>query len=65
LQDFTAESFRKKISIIPQNGNLFNDTIMFNLKYGNPDLSEEEVIEMCKKCQIHEKIMKQKDGYQT
>ena len=65
LSECTFDSFRKYISIIPQNGALFNDSIMFNLQYGNPDASEEEITEMCKKCQIHDKIIKMKDGYQT
>ena len=51
--------------MIPQNGILFNDTIMFNLQYGNPDATEEEIMEMCKKCRIHDKISKMKDGYNT
>ena len=37
LRELKFSSFRKYISIIPQNGILFNDTILFNLQYGNPD----------------------------
>jgi len=37
LKDLTFHSYRKYISVIPQNGILFNDTIMFNLQYGNPE----------------------------
>jgi ABC-type multidrug transport system fused ATPase/permease subunit len=65
ISDLKFDSFRKYISIIPQNGILFNDTILFNLQYSNPDASLNEIIEICKKCEIHEKIMKMKDGYQT
>lgn len=65
LADLKFDSFRKHISMIPQNGILFNDTIMFNLRYSNPDATDEEVIEMCRQCEIHDKIMKFKDGYQT
>ena len=39
LKDLKFESFRKYISVVPQNGILFNDTIEFNLRYGNPDAS--------------------------
>ena len=35
VKDLKFESFRKYISVVPQNGILFNDTIEFNLKYGN------------------------------
>lgn len=43
VKDLTLESFRKHICVIPQNGILFNDSLLFNLKYGNPDASLEEV----------------------
>lgn len=65
MADMKFKSFRKYISIIPQNGNLFNDTILYNLKYSNPEASMEEVIEVCKKCQMHDKIMSMADGYDT
>jgi ABC-type multidrug transport system fused ATPase/permease subunit len=41
LKDLKFESYRKYISVIPQNGILFNDTILFNLQYGNPDATIE------------------------
>ena len=65
IKDLTFDSFRKYISIIPQNGILFNDTILFNLQYGNPDASMEEIIEIAKKCEIHGKVMDMPDGYDT
>eukprot|EP00347_Sterkiella_histriomuscorum_P015496 403356809 len=65
LKDLTFESFRKYISVVPQNGILFNDSILFNLKYGNPQASMEEVIEIAKKCSIHETILKMEHGYDT
>ena len=57
VKDLTLESFRKHICVIPQNGILFNDSLLFNLKYGNPDASLEEVQDICKKCSIHNSIM--------
>lgn len=65
LKDLKFDSFRKYISIIPQNGILFNDTILFNLQYGNTEASLEEIQEVCKKCEIHDKIMSMQDGYET
>jgi ABC-type multidrug transport system fused ATPase/permease subunit len=50
LKDLKFDSYRKYISVIPQNGILFNDTILFNLQYGNPDCTMEEVINITKKC---------------
>ena len=57
VKDLTLESFRKHICVIPQNGILFNDSLLFNLKYGNPEASLEEVQDICKKCSIHNRIM--------
>jgi len=65
LKDLKFDSFRKYISIIPQNGILFNDSILFNLQYGNPEATFEEIVEVAKKCQIHEFITSLPDGYDT
>ena len=59
------ESFRHKIAIVPQNGNLFNDTIFFNLQYGNINATKEEIEEICKKCHIHDRIMEMPEGYNS
>lgn len=65
IRELKFDSFRKYISIIPQNGILFNDTILFNLQYGNPEATMEEIIEIAKKCEIHDKVMDMPDGYDT
>ena len=57
VKDLTFNSFRKHITIVPQNGNLFNDTVQFNLLYGQPDASYKDVIEVAKKCQLHDVVM--------
>lgn len=65
VKDLTLDSFRKHICVIPQNGILFNDTLIFNLKYGNPDATIEEIKEVCRKCSIHNRIMTMEHGYDT
>lgn len=65
IKDVTFESFRKYISIIPQNGLLFNDTILYNLQYGNPGADMETIIQAAKRAQIHDKILEMNDGYDT
>lgn len=65
VKDLKFDSFRKYISIIPQNGILFNDTVLYNLQYGNPEASFEEIQEIAKKCELHEAIMAMPDGYET
>lgn len=39
VSDTKLDSFRKYISVVPQNGILFNESIGFNLRYGNPEAS--------------------------
>ena len=65
ISDLKFDSFRKYISIIPQNGILFNDTVLFNLQYGNPEATMDEIIEIAKKCEIHDTIMRMPEGYDT
>lgn len=50
-------SLREYITIIPQNGGLFNETVLFNLLYGRPNATIDEVIEVAKKCQLHDLVM--------
>lgn len=57
VKDLKLKSLRKYITIIPQNGNLFNETVLFNLLYGRPDATFEEVVDICKKCHLHDLIM--------
>lgn len=65
LKDLSFESYRKHIAVIPQNGILFNDTVLFNLSYGNPGATLEEIQEVAKKCQIHDRILQMEEGYNT
>jgi ABC-type multidrug transport system fused ATPase/permease subunit len=65
IKDLTFDSFRQYIAIIPQNGILFNDTILFNLQYGNPEATMEEIEEIAKKCEIHEHIISMPEGYHS
>ena len=65
LKDLTLESFRNEMSIVPQNPALFNDSIHYNLTYGNPEATEEQIIEACKRVNMHDLIMSQPDGYDS
>ena len=44
---------------------IFDGTILENINYANKDISKEEIIEICKKLNLHDKIMSLKDGYET
>ena len=56
LLDVNVEALRDKIAYISQETFLFNGTILENLMLGNPYLTYEEIIEACKKAQIHDFI---------
>ncbi|OJJ51301.1 hypothetical protein ASPZODRAFT_127358 [Penicilliopsis zonata CBS 506.65] len=65
VQDVTIDSLRKHIGVVPQDTVLFNETLMYNLKYANQDATDEDVYEACRAASIHDKIMTFPDGYQT
>ncbi|KAG5859026.1 ABC transporter [Encephalitozoon hellem] len=58
-------SFRKIIGYVPQNSSLFNETVMYNIKYGCPDVSDYAVVELAKRFNIHDSIMRLERGYFT
>ncbi|WP_279625831.1 ABC transporter ATP-binding protein/permease [Labrenzia sp. OB1] len=63
LRDVTQESVRHAIGMVPQDTVLFNDTIAYNIRYGRPDASEEEVRDAARMAQIHDFIEKLPKGY--
>ena len=65
IVDVTQSSLRKAIGIVPQDTVLFNDTIGYNIAYGNPNASIEEVHEAARAAQIDGFIKHLPDGYET
>ncbi|MBU3608335.1 ABCB family ABC transporter ATP-binding protein/permease [Polynucleobacter nymphae] len=65
IQDVTQASLRKAIGIVPQDTVLFNDTIGYNIAYGDPSASIEEVQEAARAAQIDAFIKRLPDGYDT
>lgn len=65
VQSVTIDSLRRHIGVVPQDTVLFNETIMYNLKYANPNATDEEVYEACRAASIHDRILGFPDGYQT
>jgi len=63
VRDITQKSLREQIGVIPQDTVLFNDTVGYNIAYGRPDASHEEVIKVAKAAQIHDFITSLPDGY--
>ena len=64
-KEYSIRSLRKKIGYIMQKVVIFDGTILENINYANKDISKQEIIEICKKLNLHEKIMSLKDGYET
>jgi ATP-binding cassette subfamily B protein len=65
VRDVTQLSLRQAIGVVPQDTVLFNDTIRYNIAYGRPDASEEEIVAAAKLAQVHDFVMKLPDGYRT
>lgn len=65
IRDVQLKTLRQNIGIVQQDVYLFAGTIMDNIRYGQFDATDEEVIEAAKKANAHEFIMELPDGYQT
>ena len=65
LRDVTQSSLRRAIGIVPQDTVLFNDTIEYNIGYGKPGASKEEIVSAAKAAYIHDFIESLPDGYAT
>lgn len=65
VRDVTQASLRQAIGIVPQDTVLFNDTIEYNIAYGKPGASKEDIIAAAKSAYIHDFIESLPDGYAT
>lgn len=65
VEDLTIDSVRSHIGVVPQDTVLFNESLMYNLKYANQDATDEEVYAACRAASIHDKILTFPDKYDT
>lgn len=65
IRTITQDSLRRAIGIVPQDTVLFNDSIYYNIAYGRPDASRDEVIEAARAAQIDGFIRELPQGYDT
>ncbi|MBL8471797.1 MAG: ABC transporter ATP-binding protein/permease [Rhodocyclaceae bacterium] len=65
IRDYTQASLRRAIGIVPQDTVLFNDSIYYNILYGRPDATHEEVLAAARAAQLHEFVARLPDGYET
>lgn len=65
IKEINLNSLRKSIGAVPQDAFLFSDTIKNNIKFGNEDCSEGEIIAVAKKAVVHDNIMGFSKQYDT
>ena len=65
VRNYDLKILRDAVSMVLQKNTLFSGTIKDNLKWGNKNASDEEIIEAAKHAQAHDFIMSFKDGYDT
>ncbi|MDO4940506.1 MAG: ABC transporter ATP-binding protein [Erysipelotrichaceae bacterium] len=63
IKEYKLEKLRDAIAMVLQKNTLFSGSVRENMKWGNPDASDEEIIEACKDAQAHEFITAHKNGY--
>jgi ATP-binding cassette subfamily B protein len=65
VRGVTQDSLRQAIGVVPQDTVLFNDTIRYNIAYGRPGASQEEIEQAAKLAQVHDFVLRLPDGYDT
>jgi ATP-binding cassette subfamily B protein len=65
VRDVTQESLRASIGVVSQDPHLFHDTVLANLRYARPEVTEAEIIAACRAAQIHDVIASLPDAYNT
>ena len=65
VKNVTIDSLRSHIGVVPQDTVLFNESIMYNLKYAAQDATDEDVYAACRAASIHDKILSFPDGYES
>ena len=65
VRDVTQQSLQQSIGVVPQDTVLFNDSIFYNISYGDPSASIEQVEAAAKGASVHDFIMQLPQGYDT
>jgi len=65
IRQLDPTDLRRQMALVPQQPALFSSDVMHNIRYGNPQASDEEVIEAAKKANAHEFIMQLPEGYSS
>jgi len=65
VTSLTQDSLRRSIGIVPQDTVLFNDTVAYNIAYGRPEATRDEVEQAARAARIHDFISNTPGGYET
>ncbi|MBQ5310754.1 MAG: ABC transporter ATP-binding protein, partial [Oscillospiraceae bacterium] len=65
VKDYTLENLRNNVAMVLQKNVLFSGTIRDNLRWGDENATDEEIIEACRQAQAHDFITSFPDGYDT
>lgn len=65
VKDYRQKTLRDQVAMVLQKNVLFSGTIRENLRWGNPDATDEEIVAACKAAQAHDFIMEFPNGYDT
>jgi len=65
LTELSLHDLRRRIAMVTQQTELFNESILYNIRYGRWDATEEEIIEAARKAHAHEFISEFPEGYRT
>jgi ABC-type transport system involved in Fe-S cluster assembly fused permease/ATPase subunit len=65
IRDVTQDSLRAALGVVPQDTVLFNDTIRYNIGYGRPGASQDEIESAARLAQVHDFVLRLPDGYDT
>ncbi len=65
VRDITQDSLRAAIGVVPQDTVLFNDTIRYNIAYGRPGATQEQIEQAARQAQVHDFVLRLPDGYDT
>jgi ABC-type polar amino acid transport system ATPase subunit len=65
VEDLIFDSVRRDIGVVPQDNVLFKETLVYNLRYANPDATDEQLYEVCRAASMHDEILTFLDNYET
>lgn len=65
VRDIDLHVLRSSIAIVPQEAFLFSETIRDNIRFGNPEATDEDVVAAAMRAQLHQDILQLSEGYDT